>query len=130
LLGDRRILRGLVPALDQGRIPVSKGRRRDPSGWQAGCPAGRLDGPLRLVPRTISLTSWRSIPDPVGSMPLLPDVARVTISIEAISRLPLKLRVLVSSSLGLGAFTMKRHARGATRRRVGPVRANLMCPTL
>ena len=46
------------------------------------------------------------------------DVAQATISIEAISRLPLKLRVMVSSPLRLGAFTMKRHARGATRRHV------------
>src|SRR5262249_52117192 len=38
-------------ALDTGRIPVSKEKRRDRSGRPAGCPSERPDCPRRLVPR-------------------------------------------------------------------------------
>ena len=59
------------------------------------------------------------------------DVAHRTTSIEATSRLPLKLRVMTSSPLGFGAFTeMKRHVRGASaRRRVCPLRVKPTRPS-
>jgi hypothetical protein len=44
----------------QRKNPASRGRRRDRSGRQAGRPIGRPDGPLRLVPRPVALTSRRS----------------------------------------------------------------------
>ena len=60
----------VVSGLDAGRIPVSKEKRRDRRGRQAGCPTGCPDGPLRLVPRPVTLTSRQTIPVLLGSTPL------------------------------------------------------------
>src|SRR5207249_5402599 len=49
-------------ALDMGRIPESKEKRRDRSVGRAGCPSERPVGPLRLVSRPITRTSRQTIP--------------------------------------------------------------------
>jgi hypothetical protein len=57
-------------------------------------------------------------------------VAHAKINIEAISRLVLKLRVIVGSPREPDTFTMERHPRGATRHRLCPRRASLVRPTV
>src|SRR5262245_22725765 len=53
--------------MDTGRIPVSTKKRRDRGGWQAEGPSLRPDGPIRLVPRPVALTSWQTITTPSAS---------------------------------------------------------------
>ena len=58
------------------------------------------------------------------------DVVHETTSIEAINRLPFKLRVMMGSPTGPRALAQKPHSPCATRRRVGPAGVNLICPIL
>ena len=62
-------------ALDTQRIPVSKEKRRIRSGRQAGCPTGRPDGPLRLLPRPGTLTSRQDHPPSSARRHSLPPAA-------------------------------------------------------